>query len=131
MKKFIYTVITVLSIIFTFSVCTPYNSNKVNYEMIQGKWILVDAHHAEKRIDTAFLDFEKEQTILLFEDNKCFQYMPYINDTLTFTFYINDYKLSLYKDSVPVNTFGIIALTQDSLILLNNTTLRKYKKTEQ
>ncbi len=96
--------------------------------MIQGKWMLVDAHHAEERVDTAFMDYETEQTILSFEDNKCTQYMLYLNDTLTFAFYINDYKLTLYTDSIPVNTFGIVALTQDSLILLNNTTLRKYKK---
>lgn len=131
MKRAIYTTILILSALLTLSVCTPYNSNKVNYETIQGKWMLVDAHHAMEKVDTVFMDFEKEQTILLFEDNKCTQYMSYMNDTLTFTFYIDDYKLALYKDTVPINVFGIVALTQDSLILLNNVTLRKYKKIGQ
>ncbi len=131
MKIFSHTIITVILILFLFSFCTPYNSNKVNYEMIQGKWLLTNSKHAKVEIDTVFIDFEKEQIMLTFEDNKCTQYMPYMNDTLEFTFYIDDYKLALYKDTSWINTFGIVALTQDSLILLNNTTLRKYKKIGQ
>jgi len=131
MKKFRYLTIIIPFISIIFSLCTPYNSNKVNTDLIQGRWLLVDSEHAKQEFDTLFIDYEKERIILNFDQNKCIQYLPYMQDTLVFDFYIHNYKLSISKGNIPVNTFGIVALTKDSLILLNNTTLRKYIKTEQ
>lgn len=131
MKKFLYLAIFLFSILLVFSLCTPYDSDKVNTGMIQGQWLLIDSEHIKEEFDSLFIDYEKERIILHFEQDKCIQYLPYLNDTTTFSFYIHDYKLNLSKDSIPVNTFGIVALTGDSLILQNNTTLHKYIKMEQ
>jgi len=98
--------------------------------MIQGKWQLVEASHTMEEFDTAFIDYEQEKTILIFEGNKCSQYMPSWGDTLEFTFDIHNFRMTIFSDTAKVNTFDIIALTADSLILNDRLSLRKYKKTE-
>lgn len=118
-------------IMLLFSLCTPYNSDKANYKLIQGRWMLVDVNHSEIILDTVRIDYNKNQTILVFEKNKLTQYMNDLNDTTDFTFVIRDYKLAIFRDSVATNVFIIRKLTGDSLILEYEKGERIYKKTGQ
>lgn len=109
--------------------CTYYNSDKVNMKMIQGKWQLVDVEH--NIYDTVSVDYTKEQTYLIFEDDKCTQYMPDLKDTLKLNFSIRDYQLAFIKDSTLISVFSIDSLTEQTLILSHETNERIYKKVEQ
>lgn len=116
-----------VSIIY-FSACTPYNSDKVNHQLIQGKWELVGVDHIA--YDSIGIDYTKEQTLLIFDDNECIQIMTDIKDTMRFSFSIKNYDLSLYKDSILITSLGISALSQDSLALNLNGREHEYKKIE-
>ncbi|MBD8390122.1 hypothetical protein [Dysgonomonas sp. BGC7] len=121
-------IIPFILITFIYLQCTPYNSDKVNHQLIQGKWMLVEADHNNKILDTVKVDYQNNQTILVFDDNNFTQYMPDLNDTINLRFLIKDYSLALLKDTIFVNTFSIKQLTQDSLILSQETNKRIYKK---
>ncbi|MDH6307668.1 hypothetical protein M2451_000117 [Dysgonomonas sp. PFB1-18] len=131
MKRHLYLTISIMLLTAVFTFCTPYSSDKMNMQMIQGRWMLVDTRHATKKLDTVYIDYNKQQTFIVFNKDTFTQYMPYLNDTVTLTFNIHEYMLSLNNDSVRSNTFSIVSLTADSLILKNKNSIRKYKKTEQ
>lgn len=115
--------------IFIFTHCNRYNSDKVNTEMIQGKWLLTEAERIG--YDTIEIDYEQELTYLVFDGNKCSQYMSDLKDTINFTFLIHDYDLELYEDSIPFRKLFIDILTSDSLVLSFKDDKWKYKKIEQ
>ncbi len=131
MKRYLYLTISATLLLAAFAYCTPYNSDKANMQMIQGRWMLVDTRHATKKLDTVYIDYNKQQTFIVFDKNTFTQYMPYLSDTVNLTFTIHDYVLSLNNDSTRNNNFGIVTLTADSLILQNKSSIRKYKKIEQ
>lgn len=130
MKKvyFLFSLFIIL-IISTSWGCTHYDSNKVNNELIQGKWLLIDVDR--ELYDSVKVDYAKELTFLIFKNNECIQYMPDWMDTLKFTFAIDNYKLHLYKDSTPFRTLTINSLSSDSLTLSVKENEWVYKKTEQ
>lgn len=110
--------------------CKPYNSDEANHKLIQGKWMLVDVER--DMFDTVKVDYNKQLTYLIFNDNKCSQQMVDLNETSNYTFTIRDFDLNLYTDSVLNNTLHINKLTTDSLILSKGDSgLWKYKKTVQ
>lgn len=118
-----------ISVLLFIASCTYYNSDKVNTKMIQGKWQLIDVEH--NIYDTVSVDYTKEQTYLIFEDDRCTQYMPDLKDTLHLIFSIRDYQLAFFKDSTLVSVFSIDSLTEQTLILSHETNERIYKKIEQ
>lgn len=95
--------------------CKPYNSDEANHKLIQGKWILVDTDH--DLFDTVKVDYSKQITYLIFNDDKCSQQMVDLNEISDYTFTIQDFNLSLYTDSVLNSTLHINLLSADSLIL--------------
>lgn len=110
--------------------CKPYNSDKANHKLIQGKWMLVDAKRG--LLDTVKVDYDKQITYLVFNGDKCSQQMVDLNETSEYTFTISDFELNLHTDSVLNNTLHINLLTADSLILSKgDDSLWKYKKIEQ
>lgn len=114
-----------------FSFCTPYDSDKVNYRLIQGTWILADSEHDNSAIDTVKVDYSKEKTLLVFEEGRCVQLMPDLKDTINFTYQIKSFDLRLYRDDVPNSTFNITLLTADSLILTAGESAMVYIKERQ
>lgn len=127
MRKILF----ISSIIYIFVTCTPYNSDKVNTELIQGKWQLMDTKNHKDKLDTVQIDYSEEFTYLIFKGNKCIQYMPDLADTLDFTFSIYDYKLTLYKDSIYINKLNIDSLSSDKLVLSQENSEHIYKKIKQ
>ena len=127
MKK--YQLLIVSFVVFVLFSCTPYNSDRENLQLIQGKWMLVDVN--DLVYDTVFVDYEKEITYLFFEGNECTELMQDLNDTTHFNFQIRDYNLSLLKDNMLISIFSITTLTKDSLVLSTDKSHRKYKKIEQ
>lgn len=116
-------------IILLFFSCTAYDSDRVNRQLIQGKWMLVDVN--DRIYDTVFVDYHKEITYLLFEGDKCTELLQDLNDTTHFNFNIRDYSLNLYKDSLLISIFAITTLTKDSLTLSVDKSHRRYIKIEQ
>ncbi|WP_051697679.1 hypothetical protein [Prevotella sp. 10(H)] len=110
--------------------CTPYDSDRVNTGLIQGKWVLADAERTVM-YDTVNVDYNKELTFLIFEGNKCSQHMSDIKDTIDFTFVIRNYELRLYKDDKPFRKLDIDLLSADSLILSVTDNIWIYKKAGQ
>ena len=131
MKRYIFYFIVLLASIIIFPLCTPYSSDKANQTQIQGKWMLIDVDHAMKIYDTLNIDYSKEQTYIVFDKDKCTQYMPDMNDTISFSFLIQDYKLDLFQDTVKINTFDIAMLTSDTLKLMHKTSERIYLKMKE
>lgn len=127
MQKIIY-IITISVLLIT---CTSYDSNKVNTNLIQGKWQLIDTENHSDALDTVLIDYSTEITYLTFDGTRCTQYMPDLADTLKFTFSIHDYKLMLYKDNVLVNKLDIDSLSSEKLILSQNKGGHIYKKIRQ
>lgn len=110
--------------------CKPYNSDKANHKLIQGKWMLVDAER--NLLDTIKVDYDKQITYLVFNGDKCSQQMVDLNEISEYTFTISDFELNLHTDSVLNNTLHINLLTADSLILSKgDDSLWKYKRIEQ
>lgn len=106
--------------------CTPYNSNRVNEQLIQGKWQLMDVEHDV--YDIISVDYTKEQTYLEFEGDSCIQYMPDLKDTLMLFFSIRDYQLAFFHDSLMVSRFSIDSLNEKKLVLSHNSNQRVYMK---
>ena len=50
--------------------CTPYNADKVNTSLIQGKWILADVDRTI--YDNVDVDYNKDRTYLIFDGDKWF-----------------------------------------------------------
>lgn len=119
------------AIVCIFMSCTSYDSNKVNTELIQGKWQLVDIEHSRHQYDTLSIDYLKEITFLVFDGNKCTQNMPDLEDTLNLTFSIHDFKLMLYKDSICINKLNIDSLTSEKLVLSQEDSEHIYTKIMQ
>lgn len=110
--------------------CKPYNSDKANHKLIQGKWILVDTQH--NLLDTVKVDYDKQITYLVFSGNKCSQQMVDLNEISDYTFTISNFELNLHTDSLLNNTLRINLLTADSLILSKgDDSLWKYKRVMQ
>lgn len=131
MNRYMYKKVFITAIVCIFIACTSYNSNKVNTELIQGKWQLVDIEHSSHEYDTLSIDYLEEITLLRFDGDKCIQYMPDLGDTLNFTFAIHDYKLMLYKDNVFINRLNIDSLTSDKLVLSQTDSEHIYRKIRQ
>lgn len=108
--------------------CTPYDSNKVNNELIQGKWQLIDVDH--EVYDTIAVDYSRELTYLAFVGDTCTQYMPDLRDTLMWAFTIHDYRLILLKDSSSIIRFEIDSLTDRTLVLSHDASEHIYRKVE-
>ncbi|MBK5721931.1 hypothetical protein JGH11_13710 [Dysgonomonas sp. Marseille-P4677] len=121
--------VSILISIFTFVNCTPYNSDKVNTDLIQGKWLLIEADRSV--YDTVEVDYTKDLTYLIFEEDRCRQYMSDWKDTMEFIYTIHNYELTLYKDSIPFRMLDIKTLTSDSLVLSFKDDKWEYKKLEQ
>ncbi|MDR2954479.1 MAG: hypothetical protein LBV43_05315 [Prevotella sp.] len=119
----------IITTIYLFAACTPYNSNEANIRMIQGTWLLQDVEHSV--LDTVTVDYNEERTYLIFKGSDCIQYMPDLQDTLKFTFAIRDYKLILFRDSLILNTLHIDTLTNESLILSHEKSERVYKRIQE
>ncbi|SBV93932.1 hypothetical protein [uncultured Dysgonomonas sp.] len=128
MIRYVY-IITLFLTVYLFCGCTPYNADKVNTSLIQGKWILTDVDRVI--YDSINVDYNKERTYLIFEGDKCAQHMSDWKDTLTFRFTIHNYELNLYKDDAPFRSLDIDALSQDSLVLSAGENKWVYKKAEQ
>jgi hypothetical protein len=115
MSKYVHIIIPFLTGIYLLGGCTPYNADKANTGLIQGKWTLTGVNRTT--YDTVKVDYNEERTYLIFEGNKCAQYMSDWEDTLNFIFIIHNYELSLYKDDELLRRLDIEALSNDSLIL--------------
>lgn len=131
MEKRMQKIIFTIAISALFITCTSYDSNKVNTNLIQGKWQLVDTENQNNILDTVRIDYSKEITYLTFNGTTCTQHMPDLADTLNFTFSIYDYKLMLYKDNVLVNKLDIDSLNSDKLVLSQEKSEHIYKKIRQ
>jgi hypothetical protein len=128
MKRYIYIIILFLTG-YLLCGCTPYNADKVNSGLIQGKWILADVDRAI--YDSVNVDYNKERTYLIFDGDKCTQYMSDRKDSMNFRFTIHNYELNLYKDDVPFRSLDIETLSKDSLVLSVTENKWVYKKAEQ
>lgn len=126
--KYLYVIIISFLVAYVIVSCTPYNSNEVNKQLIQGKWLLMDVEHDV--YDTISVDYIREETYLSFEGDSCIQYMPDLKDTLNLSFSIKDYQLAFFKDSLIVGKFSIDSLTDKKLILSHDLSERVYLKVE-
>ncbi|MDU1889428.1 MAG: hypothetical protein E6767_01955 [Dysgonomonas sp.] len=108
--------------------CTPYNSDKVNTELLQGKWVLTDVN--DSVLDTINVDYTKELTFLLFSKDSCIQIMPDIKDTTFLSFNVHNYKLNFFSNNKQINQLQIDVLTKDSLVLSQYQNWHKYKRAE-
>ena len=115
--------------VFLLYACTPYNADKVNTGLIQGKWELTDVDR--EVYDSINVDYNNERTYLVFDGDEFIQYMSDWKDTLNFRFTIHNYELNLYKGDDPFRSLDIDALTNDSLVLSFAENKWVYKKTEQ
>lgn len=111
--------------------CTPYDSNKVNTDLIQGKWQLVDIKNFDQAQDSILIDYSKDITFLIFDDNTFIQQMPDLKDTLILNFRIHDYHLYLLKDSLTVNKLSIDSLTVEKLVLSQKNDTHIYKRIKE
>lgn len=122
-----YYSILILSFILFFVIsCTPYNSNEVNKELIQGTWRLIDVEHSV--YDSVFIDYSKEQTYLIFKGDSCREYMQDLKDTLNLAFLIKDYHLAFTSNDTIIGRFSIDSLTDKTMILSFESNMRIYKK---
>lgn len=117
-----------MSILFVLSCCTPYDSNKVNKELLNGKWVLTDVDHSN--YDTIKVDYTNELTYLLFKQDSCIQVMPDLQDTSYFSFRVHNYEIQLLQKNNPVGRLEIDILTKDSLVLLRDSNRYQYKRIE-
>lgn len=118
-----------LFLIFSFLLfsCKPYNSNKVNTTLIEGRWLLVDVD--SKKFDSITVDYTTELTYLIFRGDSCIQQLIDIDETSYFTFSVNNFYLNLMKDSAIVSSLRIDKLTSDSLVLSTGANdVWRYKK---
>ncbi|WP_163273589.1 hypothetical protein [Dysgonomonas sp. 511] len=99
--------------------------------LIQGRWLLVDAIHADKEIDSVEVDYRRNRTELFFENGKVDQYMFDMQDTVSWSYMLKGYKLALAKDTIVTRVFLINKLTTDSLILSDSISRLKYIRLDE
>lgn len=122
--------LTLIFILSLFS-CTPFDSNKLNKELIQGRWIQEQIFTENGDSIVIPEDYHSKNTLYFWGDS-CHEVLEDI-DTVSdrlFRFDINSYILSLDEKDYPINYLKIAKLTEDSLILQLNSRVYKYKKIE-
>lgn len=115
--------------LFTIIACTPYDSNKVNTNLLQGKWLKIDKYQIKN--DTLAIPATlMDTTSLSFDRESCSEYIFELKKTSTFNYKIQNYRLFLYRNDTLVNWFSIKSLANDSLVIEQGGIQLKYKKIE-
>lgn len=115
--------------LFTIIACTPYDSNKVNTNLLQGKWLKIDKYQIKN--DTLAIPATlMDTTSLTFDRKSCSEYIFELKTTSTFNYKIQNYRLFLYRNDTLVNWFSIKSLANDSLVIEQGGIQLKYKKIE-
>lgn len=116
-------------ILFSIAACTPYDSNKVNTNLLQGKWLKIDRFQIKNDTlanPTTLMD----TTALTFDKESCSEYIFELKTTNTFSYKVQNYRLFLYRNDTLVNWFSIKTLANDSLVIEQAGIQLKYKKIE-
>lgn len=114
-----------------FTVCTPYDSDRTNVELLQGQWLMT-AMYKEAQ-DSAYIpEYLPEDSIILsFEGNNYAEYMGESSKKLDLTFDVHNYRIILHRDSSIYDWTDIEILTKDSLVLSKVDYKWQYKKIER
>lgn len=123
--------LTLIFILSLFS-CSPFDSNKLNKELIQGKWVQEQIISVNGDSIVIPEDYNSENSLYFWGDSciEILENMDTVSNRL-FRFDINSYILSLEETDFPINYLKIAKLTEDSLILQLSSRVYKYKKAEQ
>lgn len=128
MKNYLLLII----IIFCFSCCTPFDSDRLNKKLIQGRWEQVDVISSDA--DSVFADREMHSaTFLQFRGDSCFETLRRadVDRNRYFQFDVNSYVVSLKETDHPTNYLVIAKLTADSLVFQVGSRILKYKRVDQ
>lgn len=113
----------------TLVACKPYNSDEVNFHLLQGKWMKVDYYYMK---DSTFVQTAFQDTIILtFRNDSLFEYFLNSKEKSFLKFKINNYRMLIYRNDSLVNWLYIDSLSQDSMLLRIADMSWKYKKIEQ
>lgn len=116
--------ITLFSVFFiTLFSCERFNSNKYNYEKIQGEWQLCNIEDKAHKENESIANFP----ILYFDKNICIEHFPKTDKKNIYYFSINNYFIT-FNDTIHRNVthYKINKLSDDSLILDNQLHLYYY-----
>lgn len=125
--RYITAILFIISISFA---CVPYDSNKTNTKLLQGKWLMSDMYYIAS--DSSVIDeYEpKDSIILYFEENNYWEYLSSNAKNTSLNFEVSDYRIVFYKDSSIFDWTNINLLTPDSLVLSKANRTWRYTKFE-
>lgn len=123
-----YRLLGFLFFIFLLYACKPYDSDEVNRQLLQGKWMLLKPDYADR--DSVASGIGQEYTYLSFDADTCREDMPDLHIRSTYIFKVNDFTLNLYARDSLINTLRILRLTNDSLTLSKDADRWRYKRVE-
>lgn len=111
-----------------YGACTPYDGNKVNNDLLQGEWMMVDMYYILSD-STIVSEYKPNDSILLqFDGNEYLEYIRSENKRINLKYNVLDYRILLYKDSSIYDWTNIDILTPDSLVLSKANKIWQYKK---
>lgn len=111
-----------------FYACTPYDSNKVNKQLLQGTWLLQDLYYISSDSILISEYKPKDSVTLLFDEDNYKEYIGVSHETVDLMFNVSDYRIMFYQDSSIYDWTNIEALSPDSLVLSKANRIWKYKK---
>ena len=114
-----------------FFACTPYDSNKKNIDLLQGRWMMTNLYHVADDDSTLVPEsISPDSIILSFVGNEYIEYLTASQRQYNLTYDIYNYKMILYKNGTISDWFDIDVLTPDSLVLGKLDYKWQYKKIE-
>ncbi len=125
MKKYLFVLIT--TVLFC---CTPYDSNKVNHKLIQGKWMQVDLISYDDRLAPVDEDIAPQNASLYFWGDSCVEHIKDIARERYFKFNINSFIIGLEEEGHPTSYLKIAKLTEDSLVLHIDARILRYARND-
>lgn len=103
--------------------CSYYDSNAVNKNLLQGRWILKATDK-----DSAFVNYHGDSILFIFKGDTCTERIINTEHEENYLMKINNYQLELSLNTDIVDRFNIIFLSSDSLVLGKNKNWWQYKK---
>lgn len=108
--------------------CTPYNSDKVNKQLLQGRWLMQDTYYISSDSSIISEYSPGDSIILLFDEDRYKEYFSNGGKEINLRFDISDYRIMFYKDSSIFDWTNIDVLSPDSLVLSKANRIWQYKK---
>lgn len=113
-------------VIYCFYYCTPFDSNKLNQDLIQGLWIQTEIITLDQ--DSTLFAGNELQNInatLVFNNDSCIETID-STKTRKYSFEIKDYFIKLEEKGKPDTYLVINKLTKDSLLFQAGNRILKY-----